>query len=128
MSLTEVHAPTVRRARARGDRRTIIHGDACEPGVLDLVGLQTVDTVVAATGDGEDNLVISLLCRRLWSCPGPLRGSTTPKNTWLLTRDWGVDTAVSAPELSPTCSTSGWVSGTWSRCCAPSTAGSRWWR
>jgi trk system potassium uptake protein len=97
--IVEQDAATVRRARSGGDRRTIIHGDACEPAILDLVGLQTVDTVVAATGDDEDNLVISLLCRRLWSVPRTVARVNNPKNTWLFTQDWGVDSAVSAPEL-----------------------------
>jgi len=97
--VVEQDAATVRRARAAAHGRTIIHGDACEPGVLELVEPQTVDTVVAATGDDEDNLVISLLCRRLWSVPRTVARVNNPKNTWLFTRDWGVDTAVSAPAL-----------------------------
>jgi trk system potassium uptake protein len=41
----------------------VIAGDACELSVLDRAGLNTIDTVVAATGDDEDNLVVSLLAK-----------------------------------------------------------------
>src|SRR5207248_6563466 len=37
--------------------------DACEVSSLHEAGLETVDVVVAATGDDEDNLVISLLAK-----------------------------------------------------------------
>ena len=76
----------------------MIAGDACEPSVLDRLGLDTVDTVVAATGDDEDNLVVSLLVKRWYAVPGWSAGSTA-SNTWLFTADWGVDTAVSAPAV-----------------------------
>jgi trk system potassium uptake protein TrkA len=78
---------------------TVIHGDACEPSVLDGVGLNDVDTVVAATGDDEDNLVISLLCKRCYGVPRVVARVNNPKNTWLFTGDWGVDSAVSAPAV-----------------------------
>jgi hypothetical protein len=54
-------------------------GDACEPSVVDRVGLESVDTVVAATGDDEDNLVVSLLAKRWYAVPGWWPGSTTPR-------------------------------------------------
>jgi trk system potassium uptake protein TrkA len=96
--VVEQDAASARRARASGGR-TVIHGDACEPSVLDQVGLRSVDTVVAATGDDEDNLVISLLAKRLGSVPRVVARVNNPKNTWLFTADWGVDTAVSAPAV-----------------------------
>jgi trk system potassium uptake protein TrkA len=84
--------------RASGDR-TVVTGDACEPSVLDRIGLDTVETVVAATGDDEDNLVVSLLAKRYYSVPRVVARVNNPKNTWLFTQDWGVDTAVSAPAV-----------------------------
>ena len=77
----------------------MVAGDACEPSVLDRLGLDTVDTVVAATGDDEDNLVVSLLVRRGYAVPRVVARVNNPKNTWLFTADWGVDTAVSAPAV-----------------------------
>ena len=65
----------------------------------DRLGLDTVDTVVAATGDDEDNLVVSLLVKRWYAVPRVVARVSNPKNTWLFTDDWGVDTAVSAPAV-----------------------------
>jgi Trk K+ transport system NAD-binding subunit len=79
--------------------RPVVAGDACEPSVLDRLGLDTVDTVVAATGDDEDNLVVSLLAKRWYAVPRVVARVNNPKNTWLFTDEWGVDTAVSAPAV-----------------------------
>jgi trk system potassium uptake protein TrkA len=76
--VVEQDATTARRARASGGR-TVVAGDACEPSVLDGLGLDTVDTVVAATGDDEDNLVVSLLVKRWYGVPRWWPGSTTPR-------------------------------------------------
>jgi trk system potassium uptake protein len=96
--VVEQDAATARRARAACGR-TVVAGDACEPSVLDRLGLDTVDTVVAATGDDEDNLVVSLLVKRWYAVPRVVARVNNPKNTWLFTADWGVDTAVSAPAV-----------------------------
>jgi trk system potassium uptake protein TrkA len=96
--VVERDAATADRARALGGRRVVV-GDACEPSILDKVGLDAVDTVVAATGDDEDNLVISLLAKRVNAVPRVVARVNNPKNTWLFTADWGVDTAVSAPAI-----------------------------
>ncbi len=96
--VVERDAETARRARADGGL-TVTTGDACEPSVLDRIDLNTVETVVAATGDDEDNLVVSLLAKRHYSVPRVVARVNSPKNTWLFTEDWGVDTAVSAPAI-----------------------------
>jgi trk system potassium uptake protein TrkA len=96
--VVEQDAAVARRARSSGGR-VVITGDACEPTVLDRAGLQTVDTVVAATGDDEDNLVVSLLAKRSYGVPRVVARVNNPKNSWLFTDDWGVDTAVSAPAI-----------------------------
>ncbi len=96
--VVEQQAAVAARERERGGR-VVIAGDACEPSVLDRAGLQAVDTVVAATGDDEDNLVVSLLAKRSYGVPRVVARVNNPKNAWLFTQDWGVDTAVSAPAI-----------------------------
>jgi trk system potassium uptake protein TrkA len=96
--VVEQDTAAARHARSRGGRVVIV-GDACEPSVLDRAGLQTVDTVVAATGDDEDNLVVSLLAKHSYGVPRVVARVNNPKNSWLFTEDWGVDTAVSAPAI-----------------------------
>ena len=74
-------------------------GDACEPWVLEDADLAHADVVVAATGDDEDNLVTSLLAKQEFAVPRVLARVNHPKNEWLFTEQWGVDTAVSPPHM-----------------------------
>lgn len=73
--------------------------DACEVSALDAAGLATADVVVAATGDDEDNLVVSLLAKQEFAVPRVVARVNHPKNHWLFNQTWGVDIAVSTPHL-----------------------------
>lgn len=77
----------------------MVHGDACAPDVLERSGAREADVVVAATGDDEDNLVISLLAKQEFAVPRVLARVNHPTNEWLFDEDWGVDVAVSPPHL-----------------------------
>lgn len=78
--------------------RTVL-GDACAPQLLERAGTREVDVVVAATGDDEDNLVISLLAKQEFAVPRVLARVNHPVNEWLFDESWGVDLAVSPPHL-----------------------------
>ena len=78
---------------------TWVAADACEVSSLDPAGLATVDVVVAATGDDEDNLVISLLAKQEFAVPRVVARVNHPKNQWLFNESWGVDVSVSTPQL-----------------------------
>jgi trk system potassium uptake protein len=78
---------------------TWIAADACEVSSLDAAGLATVDVVVAATGDDEDNLVVSLLAKQEFAVPRVVARVNHPKNQWLFNESWGVDVSVSTPQL-----------------------------
>lgn len=78
---------------------TWLAADACEVSSLDSAGLASVDVVVAATGDDEDNLVISLLAKQEFAVPRVVARVNHPKNQWLFTESWGVDVSVSTPQL-----------------------------
>jgi trk system potassium uptake protein TrkA len=58
-------------------------GDACELGVLGDAGTEQADVVVAATGDDEDNLVVSLLAKQEFAVPRVVARVNHPKNHWL---------------------------------------------
>ena len=62
-------------------------------------GLERCDVVVAATGDDEDNLVVSLLAKQEFAVPRVIARVNNPKNEWLFNENWGVDVAVSTPHL-----------------------------
>jgi len=55
--------------------------------------------VVAATGDDEDNLVISLLAKQEFAVPRVIARVNHPKNEWMFNENWGVDLSVSTPHL-----------------------------
>ena len=73
--------------------------DACELSNLVRANLETADVLVAATGDDEDNLVISLLAKQEFAVPRVVARVNHPKNEWLFNETWGVDVSVSTPHL-----------------------------
>src|SRR5438093_1645589 len=78
---------------------TWIHGDACEPWVLEKAEINSADVLVAATGDDEDNLVISLLAKQEFAVPRVMARVNHPKNAWMFNEMWGVDVSVSPPHI-----------------------------
>jgi trk system potassium uptake protein TrkA len=78
---------------------TWLDGDACEVSTLHRAGLADADVVVAATGDDEDNLVVSLLAKQEFAVPRVVARVNHPKNRWLFNETWGVDVSVSTPHL-----------------------------
>jgi trk system potassium uptake protein TrkA len=74
-------------------------GDACEVSSLHAAGVDGSDVMVAATGDDEDNLVISLLAKQEFAIPRVVARVNHPKNEWLFNETWGVDVSVSTPHL-----------------------------
>ncbi|MEU7875401.1 TrkA family potassium uptake protein [Dactylosporangium sp. NPDC049140] len=73
-----------------------VKGDACEPDVLERAGALNADLVVAATGEDEDNLVISLLAKRQFAVPRVLARVNDRDDGWLFDQRWGVDVALPA--------------------------------
>jgi trk system potassium uptake protein TrkA len=76
-----------------------IVGDGCEVGILDEAGTGDAEVVVAATGDDEDNLVVSLLAKQEFAVPRVVARVNHPKNRWMFNQSWGVDVSVSTPHL-----------------------------
>lgn len=91
--------PTVA-ARVPAREGLSVHvADACEVSSLKAAALDTCDVVVAATGDDEDNLVVSLLAKQEFAVPRVIARVNHPKNHWLFNETWGVDLSVSTPHL-----------------------------
>jgi trk system potassium uptake protein TrkA len=74
-----------------------VEGDACELHTLDEAVLSSCEAMVAATGDDEDNLVISLLAKQEFGVDQVVARVNHPSNEWLFKETWGVDIAVSMP-------------------------------
>ena len=81
------------------DRISRVLGDACSPKILEAAGLREADVAIAATGDDEDNLVISLLAKQEFAVPRVVARVNHPVNEWLFDDQWGVDLAVSPPHM-----------------------------
>lgn len=81
---------------ANGHPVRFVHGDACEPHVLENAGVFNTDLLLAATGEDEDNLVIALLAKRQFAVPRTMARVNDPDNTWLFDTRWGVDVALPA--------------------------------
>jgi trk system potassium uptake protein TrkA len=91
---------TMQRAReALPAEVMVIHGDACEPYVLEEAKLGEAEVMVAVTGDDEDNLVTSLLAKQEFAVPRVVARVNHPKNEWMFTEQWGIDAAVSPPHI-----------------------------
>ena len=100
VTLIEQDPAVIEKARPDvGGRVEIVHGDACEPWVLERAECAKAEVAVAATGDDEDNLVISLLAKQEYAVPRVVARVNHPKNEWLFTETWGVDASVSPPHV-----------------------------
>jgi trk system potassium uptake protein TrkA len=94
----EMSADLVARLRPTLDVNWI-NGDACEVTTLQQAGLADADVMVAATGEDQVNLVVSLLAKQEFAVPRVVARVNHPKNHWLFNETWGVDVSVSTPHL-----------------------------
>ena len=100
LTLIEQEKAAVARARTELSEKVIVLlGDACEPYILEEANAGQADVVVAATGDDEDNLVVSLLAKQEFAVPRVVARVNHPSNEWMFTEQWGVDAAVSPPHI-----------------------------
>jgi trk system potassium uptake protein TrkA len=96
--LLDKNPDLVNRSRPALDVHWVV-ADACEVSSLQAAGIEGAEVMVAATGDDEDNLVISLLAKQEFAVPRVVARVNHPKNQWLFNEAWGVDVSVSTPHL-----------------------------
>lgn len=77
---------------------TVVHGDACEPEVIEHAEISLADLTIAATGDDEDNIVVAMLAKHFGTGKVFAR-INHPRNEWLFTKDFGVDVPVSSTSV-----------------------------
>ncbi len=77
----------------------VMAADACEYASLAAADLRNADVVIAATGDDEDNLVVSWLSKQEFGVPRVISRINNSRNEWLFNESWGVDVSVSTPAL-----------------------------
>jgi trk system potassium uptake protein len=78
---------------------SVLHADACEYSSLSAADVRGADVMIAATGDDEDNLVISWLSKQEFGVPRVISRINNARNEWLFNETWGVDVSVSTPAL-----------------------------
>ncbi len=78
---------------------TVWAADACEYSSLSAADVRGADVMIAATGDDEDNLVISWLSKQEFGVPRVISRTNNARNEWLFNESWGVDVSVSTPAL-----------------------------
>jgi trk system potassium uptake protein len=98
VTVIELRPESADRIRRMVPEATVIMGDACEPSVLERAGVRDVDLVAAVTGDDEDNLVVAMLAK-LYDAKAIYGRVNHPRNEWLFDKEWGVDVAVSSPQV-----------------------------
>src|SRR5262249_37561880 len=98
VELIEQNPQVVERAEAADGVEWLL-ADACEVSSLRQAGLEGCEGVGAATGDDGDNLVISVLAKQEFGVTRAVARVHHPKNEWLFNENWGVDVAVSTPQL-----------------------------
>jgi len=76
----------------------ILSGDGCELHVQKLAGFGRADVVVAATGEDEDNLVVSQLAKGKWNVERVVARVNDPEHESVF-KDLGIDDTVSATRL-----------------------------
>jgi len=96
VTLIELRTDKVARLRSQMPDIGLIHGDGCEPSVLEHAGALNADFVAAATGDDEDNLVVAHLVKSIGSTATVVARINHPANEWLFTPSWGIDVAIGA--------------------------------
>jgi len=99
VTMLEKDPAVLEAARGSLDKAEWFPFDACEVLSLVMAGIAHADVMVAATGDDEDNLVISLLAKQEFAVPRVVARVNNPKNHGLFNESWGVDVAVSTPHI-----------------------------
>jgi trk system potassium uptake protein len=77
----------------------IFEGDATQPSVLELAGVQQAQVLAACTPSDADNLVLSFFARSRFQVPRTIARVNNPANAWLFNQTFHVDVALNAAEI-----------------------------
>ena len=76
----------------------VMHGDGCEVATLIQAGAARADTIIAATGDDEDNLIVCQVVKLKFKVPRTIALINDPKNESVF-RQLGIDETVSSTKV-----------------------------
>jgi trk system potassium uptake protein TrkA len=99
VTLMEQNTMTAERLKSMLPGVSVMAADACEYASLAAADVRSAEVMIAATGDDEDNLVISWLSKQEFGVPRVISRINNARNEWLFNESWGVDVSVSTPAL-----------------------------
>ncbi len=76
----------------------VIHGDGCDPRVLEEAGIERADVIAAVTGDDEDNLVICQIAKERFNLRRTVGRINDSKNERIFT-ELGVDVPIDSTAI-----------------------------
>ena len=76
----------------------VIHGDGCDPRILEEAGVNRADVVAAVTGDDEDNLIICQLAKEKFHIRRTVGRVNNPDNEFTFS-ELGVDVPVDSTKI-----------------------------
>ncbi|MCM8796327.1 MAG: NAD-binding protein [Candidatus Omnitrophica bacterium] len=76
----------------------VIHGDGCDPDILEEAGILRADVVAAVTGDDEDNLVICQLAKERFNVRRTVGRVNNPRNEHTFA-ELGIDVPVDSTKI-----------------------------
>jgi trk system potassium uptake protein TrkA len=83
---------------ARELEALVVHGDGCDPRILEEAGIERADVLGAVTGDDEDNLVICQLAKERFKIQRTVGRINNPDNEHVFS-ELGIDVSVDATSI-----------------------------
>lgn len=83
---------------ARELEALVIHGDGCDPRILEEAGITRADVAAAVTGDDEDNLIICQLAKEIFNVRRAVGRVNNPDNEHTFS-ELGVDVPVDSTKI-----------------------------
>jgi len=76
----------------------VIHGDGCDPRILEEAGISRADVVAAVTGDDEDNLIICQLAKERFNVRRTVGRVNNPDNEHTFS-ELGIDVPIDSTKI-----------------------------
>jgi len=76
----------------------VIHGDGCDPSILEQAGISRADVIAAVTGEDEDNLVMCQLAKEKFSVGRTVGRINDPRNEHTF-HELGIDVPIDATAI-----------------------------
>lgn len=77
----------------------VYEGDPTDPDVLERIGIQKADVLVACMPHDADSLVLCFLARNRYRVPRTIAQVNDPRNTWLFDSKFHVDVALNQSDI-----------------------------